>query len=341
MLEPSPSSVDLATTYLGLPLQSPLVVAASPLSKKVELVQRMEQAGAAAVVLFSLFEEQINHELGVLDPHLARGPQSAAVVRGYLPDLKHYNLPPSAYLEHIRLVKRAVDIPVIASLNGVSTGRWVEYARLIEQAGADALELNIYYLPADLRLSSAALEETYLALVRDVRAQLRIPLAVKLSPFITALPDFARRCAEAGVNGLTLFNRFYQPDIDLENLTAVPGVSLSQSDDLRLPMHWIALLYRRVPVDFALSGGVHTARDAVKAIMVGASVATLGSALLGQGIERLAYLRAGLAAWMDENAYETVADLRGWMSQHLVAEPAAFERANYLKALNAFDNLLP
>jgi dihydroorotate dehydrogenase (fumarate) len=338
--EYSPARIDLTTTYLGIQLKNPLVVSASPLAKRVDLVRQIEEAGAAAVVMFSLFEEQINSQSQTVDPYLAHGAHSYGVLQRYLPDLSQYNLAPDAYLEHIRAVKQAVSIPVIGSLNGVSSGRWIEYARKIEQAGADALELNIYYLPTHLRLSSAEIEQTYLALVRDIRAQIRIPLAIKLSPFITALPDFARRLAETGANGLTLFNRFYQPDFDLETLKVKPGISLSRSADMLLPLHWIALLYKRVPVDFALSGGVYTARDVIKAIMVGANVAMLTSALLAEGIGLIAKLLSALEIWMDEHAYASIADMRGWMSQHLIAEPAAFERANYMKSLNAFDDLL-
>src|SRR5262249_30584670 len=238
-------------------------------------------------------------------------------------------------------VKRAVDIPVIGSLNGVSSGGWIEYARKIEQAGADALELNIYYLPADQDVTSAELEESYVALVRDVRAQIRIPIAIKLSPFFTALPNMARRFAAVGADGLVLFNRFYQPDFDLETLEVVPNLTLSTSNDLRLPLRWIAMLYGRVATDLALTGGVHSAQDVLKAMMAGASVAMLTSELLANGIERLAEILADLRGWMVEHEYESIAQMRGSMSQRAVAEPAAFERANYMKVLNSFDNRLP
>jgi dihydroorotate dehydrogenase (fumarate) len=304
-------------------------------------VRRLADAGIAAVVLYSLFEEQITHDSRELDHYLTRGTNTYAEALSYFPDLEHYNIGPEPYLEHLHRVKQAVDIPVIGSLNGVSTGGWVEYAQRIEAAGADALELNIYYLPTDPEVTSAELEESYLTLVRDVRAQLRIPIALKLSPSFTALPNMARRFADAGANGLVLFNRFYQPDFDLEQLEVVPNLTLSTSDDLRLPLRWIAMLDGRVKVDFALSGGVHTAEDVLKAMMAGASVAMLTSELLAHGIARVRDILEDLQTWMIEHEYQSIAQMRGSMSQRAVAEPAAFERANYMKALNSFDNRLP
>jgi len=328
---------DLTTTYLGLRLKNPLVASASPLSKKVELVQRLEEAGAAAVVLYSLFEEQITHESRALDHYLTHGTESYAEALSYFPDLDRYNLEPESYLEHVQRVKRAVAIPVIGSLNGVSPGGWVEYAHKIEQAGADALELNLYYLPTDVSLSSAELEEIYLTLVRDIRRQVHIPIAVKLSPFFTALPYMARRLVQAGADGLVLFNRFYQPDFDLETLEVVPNLTLSSSHDLRLPLRWIALLYGRIEADFALTSGVHTAEDVLKAMMAGANVAMLTSELLAHGIWRLQAILDDLRTWMHAHEYESITQMRGSMSQQAVAEPAAFERANYMIALNSFD----
>jgi dihydroorotate dehydrogenase (fumarate) len=340
MFELTNYPVDLTTTYLGLQLKNPLVASASPLSKKVDLVKRLEDAGAAAVVLYSLFEEQITHESRELDHYLTRGTEHFAEALNYFPDLERYNIGPEPYLEHLHRVKQAVGIPVIGSLNGVSSGGWIEYARKIEQAGADALELNIYYLPADPDVTSVELEASYEVLVRDVRAQLRIPIAVKLSPFFTALPNMARRFAAAGADGLVLFNRFYQPDFDLETLEVVPNLTLSTSHDLRLPLRWVAMLYGRVATDLALTGGVHTAQDVLKAMMAGANVAMLTSELLANGIYRLADILAEMRAWMLEHEYESIAQMRGSMSQRAVAEPAAFERANYMKALNSFDNRL-
>jgi len=340
MFDQTTYPVDMTTTYLGLQLKNPLVASASPLSKKVDLVRRMEDAGAAAVVLYSLFEEQISHESRELDHYLSYGTNTYAEALSYFPDLEHYNIGPEPYLEHLHRVKQAVGIPVIGSLNGVSTGGWIEYARKIEQAGADALELNIYYLPADPDMTAAELEASYITLVQDVRASLRIPIALKLSPFFSALPNMARRFVAAGADGLVLFNRFYQPDFDLETLEVVPNLTLSNSNDLRLPLRWVAMLYGRVATDFALTGGVHNAQDVLKAIMAGAKVAMLTSELLANGIYRLADILADLRTWMVAHEYESITQMCGSMSQRAVAEPAAFERANYMKVLNSFDDRL-
>jgi dihydroorotate dehydrogenase (fumarate) len=341
MFEPYADTVDLTTSYLGLELKNPLVASASPLSKKLDLVKRLEDAGTAAIVMYSLFEEQITHESRELDHFLTRGTDHYGEALSYFPDLGRYNVGPEPYLEHLHRVKQALSIPVIGSLNGVSSGGWIEYAQRIEQAGADALELNIYYLPTDTDLSSAELEETYVALVRDVCARVRIPVALKLSPFFTALPHMARRCARAGAGALVLFNRFYQPDFDLERLEVTPNLQLSTSHDLRLPLSWIAMLYGRVPLDFALTGGVHTAQDVLKAMMAGANVAMLASELLANGIYRVSDILADLRAWMIEHEYSSIREMQGSMSQCAVAEPSAFERANYMKALNSFDDRLP
>lgn len=328
---------DLTTTYLGLPLKNPLVVSASPLSKKISVVRQLEEFGAAAIVMYSLFEEQITHESHVLDHFLERGTHSYAESLSYFPDLDQYNLEPERYLEHLQHVKQVVNIPVIGSLNGISSGGWIEYAHKIEQAGADALELNIYYLPADLALNSTELEDTYVKLVRDVCATVSIPVALKLSPFFTALPSLARRFVEAGAAGLVLFNRFYQPDFDLETLEVVPNLHLSTTHELRLPLRWIALLYGRINADFALTSGVHHATDVVKAVMAGANVAMMASALLLNGPQHLTTLVADLTRWMEEHEYESIRQMHGSMSQQNVSDPATFERANYMKVLNAFN----
>ncbi|GAP09819.1 dihydroorotate dehydrogenase [Bellilinea caldifistulae] len=329
---------DLTTTYLGLKLKNPLVASASPLSKKVEGVKRLEDAGISAVVMYSLFEEQIVHESHALDYYLTRGSESFAEALTYFPDLERYNVGPESYLELIYRIKKAVSIPVIGSLNGISTGGWINYARRIEEAGADALELNIYYVPTDPQLTSQELEATYVQLVRDVRSQIQIPLAVKLSPYFTALPNLAAQLAEAGANGLVLFNRFYQPDLDIESLDVVPNLVLSTSDELRLPLRWVAILYGRIKADLALSSGVHSARDVVKALMAGANVAMTTSELLAKGIGRATEILTDLNNWLDEFEYTSVQQMIGSMSQQAVAEPAAFERANYMKALMSYDN---
>ncbi len=332
--------VDLTTTYLGLTLKNPLVASASPLSKKVDTVRRLEDAGISAVVMYSLFEEQISHESHALDHFLSHGSESFAEALTYFPDLDHYNVGPDEYLNLIRKLKQSVSIPVVGSLNGVSAGGWVDHARMIEQAGADALELNIYYLPTDAALTAAELEQAYVDLVAAVRKQIRIPLAVKLSPYFTALPHFASALVGAGANALVLFNRFYQPDLDIETLEVLPTLDLSTSAELRLPLRWTALLYGRIKADLALTTGVHTATDVVKATMAGANVTMLASELIAHGPARAAEIVADLEQWLVKYEYTSIKQMRGSMSQQNVAEPAAFERANYMKALQSFDNRL-
>ncbi len=332
--------VDLTTTYLGLTLKNPLVASASPLSKKVDTVRRLEDAGISAVVMYSLFEEQISHESHALDHFLSHGSESFAEALTYFPDLDHYNVGPDEYLNLIRKLKQSISIPVIGSLNGVSAGGWVDHARMIEQAGADALELNIYYLPTDAALTAAELEQAYVDLVAAVRKQIRIPLAVKLSPYFTALPHFASALVGAGANALVLFNRFYQPDLDIETLEVLPTLDLSTSAELRLPLRWTALLYGRIKADLALTTGVHTATDVVKATMAGANVTMLASELIAHGPARAAEIVADLEQWLVKYEYTSIKQMRGSMSQQNVAEPAAFERANYMKALQSFDNRL-
>jgi dihydroorotate dehydrogenase (fumarate) len=329
--------VDLSTTYLGLKLKNPLVASPSPLSEKVSNIERMEEEGISAVVLYSLFEEQIIHESLELDHYLSRGTDTFAEAMSYLPEVGKFTLAPEVYLERLSEAKNAVGIPVIGSLNGVSSGGWIEYAKKIEDAGADALELNIYFLPTDLNLTSSELEDNYVRLVSDVRAKVSIPLAVKLSPFFTALPNMARRLVDAGANGLVLFNRFYQPDFDLAALEVTPHLVLSTSQELRLPLRWIAILYGKLQADLALTTGVHTAEDALKAVMAGASVAMTTSALLKQGPGVISAILDGMQTWMVEHEYESIQQMKGSMSQGAVAEPAAFERANYMKVLNSFD----
>ena len=332
--------VDLSTTYLGLQLKNPIVASASPLSKKVDSVKRLEDAGAAAVVMYSLFEEQIVHESQALDHFLNSGTESFAEALTYFPDLENYNVGPVEYLDLIAKLKQAVSIPVIASLNGVTTGGWVEHAKNMEEAGADALELNIYNVPTDVAVSGTDLEQSYIDLVADIRRQIHIPLAVKLSPFFTSPANMAARLARAGANGLVLFNRFYQPDLDIETLEVLPTLHLSTSGDLLLPLRWTAILYGRVKADLALTSGVHTGQDAVKAVMAGASVTMLASELIARGAGRVTEILAEMNAWMQEFEYISVTQMRGSMSQQSVADPAAFERANYMKALTSFDNRL-
>ena len=331
--------VDLSTTYLGLKLKNPLVASASPLSEKVETVQKLEQAGISAVVMYSLFEEQIIHESLELDHYLFYGSEASPEFSSFYPQTGNYTLTPDAYIENVKKIKKAVSIPVIGSLNGVSTGGWIKYARKIEEAGADALELNLYYLPTDPELTSLKLEETYVTLVRDIRKSIKLPIAVKLSPFFTAIPNIAKRLVDVGADGLVLFNRFYQPDLDLEELKVVPNLVLSDSNDLRLPLRWIAILYGHVKADFALTSGIHTSEDVLKAMMAGASVAMLASELLQNGIGRVSALLAEIEKWMEEHEYESIQQMKGSLSQRTVNDPAAFERANYMKVLNSFKYL--
>lgn len=329
---------ELKTKYLGLEVKTPLVASASALSKKLDNVKEMEDAGLGAVVLYSLFEEEIIHESLALDHFLTRGSESFAEAITYFPDLGNYNTGPDKYLKMISNAKEAVDIPVIGSLNGISTGGWIKHAKLIEEAGADALELNMYFLPSDPKLTADELEKAQIELVKDIKKSIKIPLAVKLSPFYTSIPHFAGAVAAAGAKALVLFNRFYQPDLNITDLEVVPKLELSTSADLLLPMRWIAILYDRIHTDFALTSGVHTAEDIVKAIMAGASVAMTASALVKHGIRRASSLIEELAQWMNEYDYKSVDQMRGSLSQKKVAEPAAFERANYMKALTLFDN---
>ena len=332
--------IDLSTTYLGLQLKNPIVASASPLSKKVETVRRMEDAGVSAVVMYSLFEEQIIHESKALDHFLNQGTESFAEAITYLPDLEHYNVGPDEYLNLIRRHKEAVQIPIIGSLNGISTGGWVDYAKKIEEAGADALELNIYYVPTDLKMSSQDMEQAYIDLVSDVRKQIHIPLAVKLSPFVTALPGFAAKLVKAGANGLVLFNRFIQPDLDIETLEVVPTLHLSTSEEIRLPLRWVAILHGRVQADLALTSGVHTANDVLRSVMAGANVTMLASELIAKGPGRATEILTDMEKWMGEFEYDSIRQMCGSMSQKSVADPDAFERGNYMKALTSFDNKL-
>ena len=330
---------DLTTTYLGLELKNPLVASASPLSKKIERAQKLEEAGVSAIVMYSLFEEQIIHESLELDHYLTRGTNSFAEAQTYLPEINTYNMGPDKYLDHLAAIKAAVKIPVIASLNGVSKGGWVRYARFMQDAGADALELNMYYLSADPDLTGTELEDNYVDLVAEVKAAISIPLAVKLSPFITSLPNFARRLVAAGADGLVLFNRFYQPDFDLEELEVVRTLELSDSRDLLLPLRWVSILYRKVEADLALTSGIHTAGDVLKAMMAGAKVAMTASAILRDGYDVVSTILTELGTWMEEHEYESIKQMQGSMSQQAVAEPAAFERSNYIQILSEFRDL--
>lgn len=332
--------MDLSTTYMGLKLRNPLVASSSPLSYKAEGVRKLEEAGVGAVVMHSLFEEQITMESQQLDYFLTHGTESYAEALSYFPDLGDYNVGPDEYLNLIRKAKESVDIPVIGSLNGVSAGGWVKYARMIEQAGADALELNIYYLPTDTEMAGTTVEQAAVDVVKAIRQEVSIPLAVKIGPFYSSIPNMAKQLADAGANALVLFNRFYQPDIDIENLEAVPHLVLSNSDELRLPLRWVAILYGRVPVDLAITSGVHTYQDVLKGLMAGARVTMMASELLENGVERIGQILREMQTWMEEHEYSSVQQMIGSVSQRKVAEPAAFERANYVKVLGSYRRMI-
>jgi dihydroorotate dehydrogenase (fumarate) len=329
--------MDLSTTYLGMKLKNPIVPSASPLSRTVSSVRKLEDAGAAAVVLYSLFEEELNQESRTLDRYLTEGTESYAEALSYFPEAPTYTqIGPDSYLEHIHRVKKAVDIPVIASLNGVSTGGWVKFAKEIEGAGADALELNIYYLPTSLELTGVEVEQIYIDILNDVKSVINIPIAVKLSPFFSATANMMKKLVDNGADGLVLFNRFYQPDLDLENLEAVPHLVLSTSEAMRLPMRWIAILYGRLNVDFALTSGAHTTDDALKAVAAGASVVQMAAELLKNGSGRIGEILAEMSDWLYEHEYESLDVLQGSLSQINVSFPAAFERANYLEIVRSY-----
>ena len=327
---------DLSTQYLGLTLKNPLVVSASPLCQSIDNIRRMEDAGASAVVLHSLFEEQLTLESRELDRFLSEGTESFAEALSYFPDVTNYKMGPEGYLQHIQQAKAAVKIPIIASLNGVSAGGWTKYAKKMEEAGADALELNIYYVATQTDMSSTEVEQMYIDLLSQVKATVRIPVAVKLGPYFTSVANFAQKLDEAQANALVIFNRFYQPDFDLENLEVVPNLTLSKSYELLLRLHWVAILYGHIHADLAITGGVHTAHDVLKAMMAGAKVAMMTSVLLKEGIDHLKTIHADLLTWMEEHEYESIRQMQGSLSQQKVAEPAAFERANYMKVLSSY-----
>jgi dihydroorotate dehydrogenase (fumarate) len=331
--------VDLTTNYLGFKLKHPIVPSASPLSETIDGICKMEDAGASAVVMYSLFEEQINAESHQLDHYLSYGIDSFAEALNYFPDMETYKVGPDEYLNLINKAKSVTTIPIIGSLNGVSSGGWIDYAKKIEQAGADALELNIYYIPTDIGLTGAEVEQMYIDVVRDVKGSVSIPVAVKMSPYFSSTANMAAKMVDAGADALVMFNRFYQPDFDLDELEVVPRVSLSSASTphaLRLPLRWIAILHGHLEVDFALTSGVHTHQDVLKGLMAGANVTMMASELLRNGVDRIGEVLADVKLWMEEHEYESVEQMQGSMSQKSVAEPAAFERANYMKVLQSW-----
>jgi dihydroorotate dehydrogenase (fumarate) len=328
--------MDLETTYLSLRLGCPIVPSASPLSMEIGRLRAMEDAGAGAVVLHSLFEEQIEREAHTLSHYMALGQETYAESLTYLPEPPGFRHGPDDYLEHVRGAKAALGIPVIASLNGSTPGGWTAYARGMQEAGADAVELNLYEIPADLDTTAQDVETRHLEVVAQVRAAIAIPLAVKIGPYFSAPASMAARLRKAGADGLVLFNRFYQPDLDLVDLEVRPGVHLSDPDELLLRLRWIAILHGRLPLSLAATGGVHGHEDVLKALLVGADVAMMCSALLRRGIGHLATVRADLVRWMEEREYVSVEQLKGSMSQRSCHDPTAFERASYMKAITGY-----
>jgi dihydroorotate dehydrogenase (fumarate) len=328
--------MDLSTTYLGLNLKNPIVPSASPLSHVLDSMKRLEDAGAAAVVMYSLFEEQISHEAAELDHYMQYGTESFAEATSYFPEADEYNLGPEEYIQHIHEAKEALGIPVIGSLNGISTGGWISYAKKIEEAGADALELNVYHIPTDPQQTAGDVEKLYVDVLKAVKASVRIPGSIKLSPFFSNMANMAHKLDEAGVDGLVLFNRFYQPDFDLEELEVTPNVILSTPQALRLPLRWIAILHGRIKANLAATSGIHTAQDVLKMLMAGADVTMMCSALLKHGPTRITDVLEEVNKWMIDHEYVSVGQMKGSMSQKSVGNPAAFERANYMKALGSY-----
>jgi dihydroorotate dehydrogenase (fumarate) len=332
--------MDLRTTYMGLPLKNPVVASASPLSDSVEKIKRMEDAGASAVVMFSIFEEQLRQEAAVMEYALTSGTDSFAEALSYFPPVEDYHISPDRYLKIIERASRECQLPIIGSLNGITNEGWVNYARSIQQAGARGLELNIYWIPTDPRMTGAEVEQHYLDIVKAVKGAVSIPVALKLSPFFSSIGNFATRVDQQGIDALVLFNRFYQPDFDIEEREVVPQLNLSTSYEIRLPLLWIALLHGRVKCSLGATRGVHSATEVIKYLMAGADVTMTTSALLQNGIDYLRTLVGDLAAWMESHEYDSVTQMKGCMSQQHVEDPSAFERANYIKTLENYKSVL-
>jgi len=328
--------MDLTTTYMGLKLKHPVVPSASPLSQGLDRIRRLEDAGAAAVVMYSLFEEQIVAESQVLDHYLTYGTETFFEALDYFPRMENFNVGPDEYLDLITQAKRAVDIPIIASLNGVSTGGWIEYAKYMEEAGADGLELNVYFIPTDPDMPGTEVRDMYLSVVRDVKASVAIPVAVKIGPFFSAFANMARQLHEAGADALVMFNRFYQPDFDLDNLEVVPNLVLSSSHELRLPLRWVAVLCGRIKADLAATSGIHKADDVLKMLMVGSRVTMMCSALLKNGIDHIRAVETDIRQWMEDHDYESIAQMQGSMCQYMCPNPSAYERAQYMRAITSY-----
>ena len=329
--------MDITTNYLGLQLRSPLVVgAAAPLTEDLDNIKRMEDAGAAAVVLHSLFEEQLREEKFELQHHLEYGTESFAEALTYFPEPEVFHVGASEYLKHISQAKKMVNIPIIASLNGSTIGGWTQYAKELETAGADALELNIYNIPTNMDMTGEQIEQNYISILQAVKSEVNIPVSIKLSPFFSNMANMSKKLVEVGANGLVLFNRFYQPDINIEELEVVTNVLLSTPQAMRLPMRWIAILYGRLEVDFAATSGVQKGQDAIKMIMAGANVTQVVGALLRHGINQIKVIETDMINWMEEHEYESITQMRGSMSQINCPNESEFERAQYMKAIQSY-----
>lgn len=331
--------MDLSTKYMGLKLKNPVVASASPLSQSVDTVKAMEDAGVSAVVVYSLFEEQITHESGELNHYLSYHKDSNAEAANYFPEPEEFHLTPHQYLDHITNLKKAVDIPIIGSLNGISSSGWAKYAQNIEQAGANAIELNVYHIPTNQVTPSSEIEKMYVNVLKEVKKNVKIPVAIKLSPFFTSMSNMAKQLDDAGADALVLFNRFYQPDFDLDKLEVVPNLVLSTNWEMRLPLRWIAILHGNIRASLAATSGIHTPQDVIKVMMAGGDVAMIASEFLMKGIGRIKEMVDGVEQWMNEKEYDSISLMKGSMSQKSVADPAAFERANYMKVLQSFKNL--
>jgi dihydroorotate dehydrogenase (fumarate) len=325
--------MDLTTKYLGFELRTPLVASASPISQEISGICRLEDAGASAVVLYSVFEEQLDQERAEFERHFNTGSESFSEFSSHFPRPSEFRTGPEGYLNHIRKAKEAVDVPIIASLNGSTLGGWANYAKQIEQAGADAIECNLYSVPADMNITGTEIEENYIDVLREVKISVHVPVAVKLSPFFSNMANMATKLDTTGADGLVLFNRFYQPDIDLEELVIKPNVLLSIAQELRLPLTWIGILYGRIKASLAATTGVHTAQDVIKLLMVGADVTMMCSSLLQHGVEHMRHVERELREWMEAKEYESVRQMQGSMSQKHCADPTAFERAQYMRAV--------
>jgi len=329
--------MDLSTNFMGLKLKNPIIPSASPLSYNIDSVKKLEDAGASAVILYSLFEEQIEHETGELDHYLMQGTESFAEALSYFPEISDFKTGPEEYLKYIQTLKKTIDIPVIASLNGVSEGGWMKYASWMEEAGADGIELNIYYIPTNINIDGNEIENLYIKNLKAVKSLVKIPVEMKLSPYFTSMSNIAKKLDEAGADGLLLFNRFYQPDFDLENLEVVPNLVLSSNWEMRLPLRWIAILFGKVQASLAATSGIQNHLDVLKVIMAGGDAAMIASELLIKGPERISEILKDMEKWMEEKEYDSISLMKGSMSQRSVAEPAAFERANYMKTLYSYN----